>query len=190
MKTLRFPALPVLIPLVAAVLALNASCALAQDPPPGDPPPAPPGAPAPGAPAPNPGDREAFRQRMNERLKTSLKASDEEWSVIQPLLEKVQAKQRNAMTSRFAFFGGRGGGGRGANDRPDRPGRQSAPEIDALRAALESDATPPAEIKAKLEAVRAMHKKAAAELEQAREELRKVLTLRQEAALVMIGILE
>jgi len=44
--------------------------------------------------------------------------------------------------------------------------------------------------KAKLEAVRAAHKKAAAELEQAREDLRKVLTLRQEAALVMVGILE
>lgn len=133
---------------------------------------------------------EQFRQRINEAIKTSLKASDEEWSIIQPLLEKVQVKQREAMTGRFNFPGPRRRGVVGEGDRGGRPERPASPEADALKAALESDATSAADIKAKLEAVRAARKKAAAELEQAREDLRKVLTQRQEAALVMVGILE
>ena len=123
---------------------------------------------------------EQFRQKMNETIKTSLKATDEEWSIIQPLLEKVQTKQRDTMMSRFSAFGGRRGGG-------DRP---ASPDTDALKAALESDSSSPADIKAKLEAVRAARKKAIAELDQAREDLRKVLTQRQEASLVMLGLLE
>ena len=119
---------------------------------------------------------------MNEMIKTSLKATDDEWSVIQPLLEKVQTKQRETLASRFGAFGGRRGG--------DRPDRSASPETDALKAALESESTSPADIKAKLEAVRAARKKATADLDQAREELRKVLTQRQEASLVMLGILE
>ena len=140
---------------------------------------------------------EQFRQRMNDFIKTSLKVSDEEWSVIEPLLSKVQTKQRDALLGRFSFFGNRSGGrsSRGDNnsggaDRANRPDRPASPELDALKAALDAESTPPAEIKAKLEAVRAARKKATAELEQAREDLRKVLTQRQEATLVMTGILE
>src|SRR6266513_1974404 len=55
---------------------------------------------------------EEFRQRMNERLKASLKVTDDEWAAIQPLIEKVQAKQRDAMGGRFGGFG-RGPGGPG-----------------------------------------------------------------------------
>ena len=65
---------------------------------------------------------EEFRQRMNERLKTSLKVSDEEWSVLQPLIEKVQTKQRDACGGRFGGFGGGGGGGGGG----DAAARRSA----------------------------------------------------------------
>jgi len=155
---------------------------------------------APAAPAAPNADRMAeFRARMNEQLKTALKATDEEWAVIAPLLEKVQTKQRETMSRRFnAFAGPRGPGG---GDRPGRGGDRSgrggdraqptpSPESAALKAALDAEGSSDADIKAKLEAVRAAHKKAAAELEQARTELREVLTLRQEATLVMMGILE
>jgi len=142
---------------------------------------------------------EQFRQKMNERLKTELKATDEEWTVILPLLEKVQTKMRDA--SPFRMFGmGRdrqgGGGGGGSSSpaaQPDpaaRPNRNGSPETDALRAALESDSTSPTDIQAKLSALRESRKKSAAELEQARQDLVKVLTQRQEATLVMIGILD
>jgi len=177
---------------LAFALLLPVPCSVAQEPTPSATPApaasATPAANSPSDPARPPGDRmEQFRQRMNEFLKTSLKVSDEEWAVILPLLEKVQSKQREALTGRFsALGGGRRGGQPGAN-RPERP---ASPETDALKAALESESTSPADIKAKLEAVRAARKKAEAELDQAREELRKVLTQRQEATLVMVGILE
>ena len=140
------------------------------------------------------GTPEEFRARMNERLKTSLKTTDEEWTIIQPLIEKVQTKLRDSMGSRFGGFGGRGGGpggDRGGNggggDQAARPG---AAESEALRQALESDGTSPETLKAKLTAVREQRKKSAAELAQAREDLRKVLSVRQEAALVSMGVLE
>ena len=139
---------------------------------------------------------EEFRQRMNERLKASLKVTDDEWAAIQPLIEKVQAKQRDAMGGRFGGFGrgpggpggpGGAGGGGGGGDQPARPG---AAESDALRKALESESTSSDDLKAKLNAVREQRKKSASELASAREDLRKVLTVRQEAALVAAGILE
>ena len=161
-----------------------------------DGPPPPPPAGGPGAPPATSGsnaqasgaDRAAqFRQRMAERLKTALKVNDEEWSVLQPLIEKVMTKPRDS-------FGGRGFGRRGPGgdqgSQANRPDRGTNPEADALRAALESESTSSADIKAKLEAVREARKKTNAELEQAREDLRKVLTQRQEATLVLMGILQ
>lgn len=151
------------------------------------------------------GTPEQFRQRMIERLKTSLKASDEEMTVIQPLVEKVFAKQREAAAgNRFGGGGGgprppRGGGDRPPGESPDgagperrnwRGGGGETPEAQALRDALDKDGTPPSEITAKLTALREQRKKAAAELASAREDLRKVLTVRQEAVLVQTGLLE
>ena len=143
---------------------------------------------------------------MNDRLKAALKASDDEWSVIQPLLEKVQTAQRATMAGRsfgggFGRRGGGGGGGGGAGggaspgaeggaSPANRPSRFDSPEADALRTALASDGTSNDEIKTKLQALRDARKKATADLEQAREDLKKVLTLRQEATLVQMGVLE
>lgn len=155
---------------------------------------------------------------MSDRMKAALKASDDEWAVIQPLLEKVQTAQRATMAGRFGGFGRRGGfggggpggpggnGGQGGNGGPggnapsagaspagspsNRWARFDSPEADALRTALASDSTSPEEIKTKLQALRDARKKAAADLEQARADLQKVLTLRQEATLVQMGVLE
>ena len=135
-----------------------------------------------------------FQQRMNDRLKASLKVTDEEWNVLKPLVEKVQTAQREAGAGR-GFGGGRGGPGGpggggpgGDNNTPDtRPG---AAESTALRTALESDSTSADDIKAKLAALRAIRKKGAADLAVAREDLKKVVTVRQEAVLVSMGMLE
>ena len=132
------------------------------------------------------GNYEDFQKRMNERLKASLKVTDEEWAVMQPLIEKVQTKQRDAMGSRFGG-GRRGGDSNSGNSGPTRPGEA---ESNALRTAVENEGTSPEEIKAKLAAVRNQRQKATAELTQAREELKKVVTVRQEATLVSMGILE
>lgn len=137
------------------------------------------------------GNPEEMRQRMTDMLKTRLKVSDEEWGVLSPLIEKVTTKQREAMTGRFGGgFGGRGGGpggpGGGGNNS-DRPG---AAENTALRTALESESTSPEDLKAKLAALREVRKKGAADLAAARADLQKVVTVRQEAVLVQMGILE
>lgn len=163
-----------------------------------------PAAPAPGATT-GGGNRgnfniEDFRKRMEERIKTSLKVTDDEWAVIQPLIEKVTDKQRDASGGRgFGGPGGTRGGTTGGgttggapaggttSTRPERAGTQ---EREALRLALDSDGTSVDDIKAKLGAVRAVHQKATAELAAAREELKKVVTVRQEAVLVSMGILE
>jgi Spy/CpxP family protein refolding chaperone len=146
------------------------------------------------------GDRtrnfEEFRQRMAERLKTSLKVTDDEWAVIQPLIEKVTTKQREAGGGR-GFGGPRGsdqrGGAAGSPGGAPSPGGErssGSPERDALRTALENESASPEELKAKLTALRESKKKATAELEAVREDLKKVLTVRQEATLVSYGILE
>ena len=204
----------------AGVFLLHTPRVSAQD---DAPPPPPPGAPAaagaPGAGGPG-GDRmEQFRQRMEERVKTQLKATDDEWSVIQPLLEKVETKQREALTTRFGGMmggggprgprpedanggngGGANGGGRreqrdnaggGGDRRPDRAGgRGGSPEAQALTTALQNDSATTDEIKTKLAALREQRKKSAAELAQSREDLKKVLNMRQEATLVAMGILD
>jgi hypothetical protein len=148
------------------------------------------------------GNFEEFQKRMSERMKTSLKVTDDEWAVLQPLIEKVQAKQRESMGGRFGGFGGRGGGpggggggggggaataGGGGGGGGDRGG---SPESQALRTALENESTPPEELKAKLNAVRDARKRSAGELAAARGDLQKVVTVRQEAVLVSMGILE
>src|SRR5579862_1981225 len=56
------------------------------------------------------GGRGNWQQMMADRLKTQLKATDDEWAVIQPLLQKVQDAQRAARGG-FGGFGGPGGGG-------------------------------------------------------------------------------
>ncbi len=195
---------------LAASLLLPTFRAAAQD---DTPPPAPKGTPSVAAPtasaAPaNPGAD--FRQRMNERFKTALKASDDEWSVIEPLLSNVQDKTRDVMMSRFRGMmgrggpGGPGGGRRGgdnnaaaapagapANARPRREGPPPASaEATALESALQDDNTSVNDIKTRLAALRAERTKANADLESARADLKKVLNMRQEAVLVLAGMLE
>mgnify|MGYP001074398676 CR=1 FL=1 len=60
----------------------------------------------------------------------------------------------------------------------------------ALQTTLENKDASADDIKAKLTALRTSRAKKEADLKSAREELRKVLTLRQEAQLVLMGMLD
>jgi len=94
------------------------------------------------------------------------------------------------------MFGGqrRGGGGDNNNgnngDQPRRAqfGGPPSAEADALQKAIEAKA-PKAEIKAAMEKFVAYRKAKQAELEKAEENLRKVLTSRQEAIATLNGLL-
>ena len=151
-------------------------------------------------------DPAQMRARMMERYQTALEASDAEWKVIEPLINEVNQKQ---MATRMARFNRGGAGGRGgaqpAPGTADRPQRQQgpqggrggfgmnaepSPEVEALQKALDSKDTSASEIKTKLSALRDSKKKQEKELVTAQEKLRAVLTVRQEASLVMMGMLD
>jgi len=167
-------------------------------------------------------DPEQFRQRMNERIKEYLGASDDEWGVIQPKLEKVMQLQRQTSTGGGMGFlfrgrggpggggpggaggaggggpngdgGGRRGGGGGGPGGPgglfgaddNSPVRQASRD---LQQAVESNANAD-QLKAKMTALRSARTKAKEELGKAQEDLRGLLSAKQEAALVAAGMLE
>lgn len=142
-------------------------------------------------------NRGNFQQLQMERLKTSLEATDEEWKVLEPKIQKVQELQRGSGRGAFGggFAGGgrggrRGGGGGGGAVAPDpatlSPVQQAARE---LQEALANKDAKVEDVKAKLVAYREARVKAQAELTKAQDELREVLTPRQEAILVMSGTL-
>ncbi len=82
-------------------------------------------------------------------------------------------------------------------DRPQRPrgGMLGEPSpvdtaAEALQTTLENASATPEEIKSKLTALRTAKEKAKQELAVAQKDLREVLTLRQEAQLVVMGLLD
>ena len=66
---------------------------------------------------------------------------------------------------------------------------RSSPELDALRKTIESKASA-AEIKSKLADLRAARKQKEAELEKAQDDLKTILSARQEAVAVTFGLLK
>ena len=147
-------------------------------------------------------DPAQFRERMMQRYKERLGVKDdEEWKAIQAKLEKVMAAQRNARGGGGGFGGFGGGGGRGGPGGPgggDRGGfgggdREQTPVSKAsqeLRDVLQNESAPPETINQKLTAYREARTKAREELTAAQKELRELLMQRQEAILVMEGMLE
>lgn len=144
-------------------------------------------------------DPAQMMDRMMERYKETLKATDEEWTVIKPLLTDVLTKSMGGRGGRGMMFGGSTRGRQGGDQagqggqRPPRGGMFGGtpdPTADALSTALDNESTPASEIQAKLAAYRDAQKKREEAIKEAREKLRKVLTLRQEARLVLSGQLD
>jgi len=122
---------------------------------------------------------------MEERIQQDLEAKDDEWQVIEPLLSEVVKAQFSQFMSTMGGMFGRGGAPGGAMGFGP-----AAQEIQALRTALDNPSTSNEDLKAKMKAVRDARKKAEEALQKARENLRKVLTLRQEAKILLAGMLD
>jgi hypothetical protein len=161
---------------------------------------APPGGADPGRGGDRPGrgnfDPNQFRQRMMDRMKETLGATDEEMKALAPRIEKVQTLQRDArggggMGGMFGRGGrgGPGGGGPGGTAAPE-PTTDVGKTSQALSKVLENKEAKADDIKLALQAYRDARAKAEAALEQAQKELREVLTVRQEAQFVMMGLLK
>jgi hypothetical protein len=157
-------------------------------------------------------DPEQFRQRMAERMKEQFGVTDDaEWKIIDGKIQKVTEARRAVGGGGFAAMGGfggrRGGPGGGDGDRAERGNRggdrggegrrggpggfggEPSPEVADLQKAIESKASAD-EIKTKLAKVREARKANEAKLEAAQEDLKKVLSVRQEAVAVMMGLLK
>ena len=137
-------------------------------------------------------DPAQFRQRMMERYREQLGIKDDaEWGVIEGRITKIEEARRSSMRG-FGGFGGRGPGGPGGpgGGQGNRGGGAPAnPDADALQAALDSGASAE-EIKLKLTAYREATKKKEAELTKAQDDLRQLLSVKQEASAVLLGLLK
>jgi hypothetical protein len=143
-----------------------------------------------------------MRQMMSQRMQELFGATVEEWKILGPRVTKVQELSRQVggggFRGRMFGMGRRGGPGgpdgqRRFGGRPGAPGReQTAVEkaSEGLRTLLENTSATPEQIKQQLTTLRAAKEKAKQQLAVAQKELREVITLRQEAQCVMMGLLD
>lgn len=149
---------------------------------------------------------ERMRQRMLERVKEALSAADkemteEEWKILQPKIVKVQT-----LSGQTTGMGGMARMGRRRPGGGERPAEGAEPtrkltdvekmaqdlqkSAQQLQAALDNKDAKLGEIKQKLTALRAAREKVKQESAKAQKALRDILTLRQEAQLVLMGLLD
>jgi hypothetical protein len=128
--------------------------------------------------------------QMQERLREQFGVTDDaEWTLISERLTKLSEIRRSAGGGMGRGGpGGPGGGSGGPSSRGGRGGPSGNPEQDSLRAAI-MDKLPDAEVKSRLERLREVRKQNEAKVAKAQEELRAVLSVRQEAVAVMFGLL-
>ncbi len=135
-------------------------------------------------------DPAQMQQRMMEGYKEGLEITDDnEWKAIQPLVQKVMDARMQVMRSGMGFRPfRRDRGDQGQGGQPRRFGGPPSPEEEALQKAVDAKASK-AELKAAIAKYQEGRKAKQAELEQAQENLRKVLTARQEALATLNGLL-
>jgi hypothetical protein len=134
-------------------------------------------------------DPAQFQQMIMDRLREAFEVkNDDEWKIIQERLQKVM----DARMAGMALSGGMGmpgmgrppgGGGRGFM------GGAPNPEADALQQAVDAKASAQ-DLKDKLAKFREARKANEAKLEAAQEDLRQVLSVKQEAIAALSGLVK
>ena len=148
-------------------------------------------------------DPAQFRQMILDSMREQLEVTnDAEWKVIGDQVQKVFDAQRATgfgggmnMARMFRRNNNNGQGGGNTQGGARRAGFATAlgadipdPEGEALQSAIDRNASP-AEFKAAIAKVEAARKQKQAKLDQARSDLRDLLTPRQEAIAVSMGLL-
>jgi len=144
-------------------------------------------------------DPAQFRERMMTDLRERLEVKDDtEWKALEPLIQKVSDARMAAFRGGMGGMGRRRGGGGGGNggtaddNGGNRRGgffnQEPSPEQEALQKAIDAKASS-AELKAAIAKYAEARKAKQAELERAQADLRKVLSVRQEAIATMSGLL-
>ena len=145
-------------------------------------------------------DPAQMQQRIMDNAREQLGlTNDTDWNAIQPLVQKVMDARRDTMgggMGRLLGRGNRGGNNNNANaNNNNNGGRRGgfggtpSPEAEALQKAIDDNA-PTAQVKAALAKYHASQKDKQAKLVQAQENLRKVLTVKQEAQAALLGLVE
>jgi hypothetical protein len=152
-------------------------------------------------------DPAQFKQNYMDGMKDALEITDAtEWGAIEPKVGAVFDARREVMASGIRGFMGMrgnrrnaGGGGGNGDDNNNTNGGQRrnrggfggdpSPAVQALQKAID-DKAPASEIKAKLKIVQDEAKANQAKLTAAQEDLRSVLTPRQEAIATLRGLLQ
>lgn len=147
---------------------------------------------APGQPAKNGGVKPPkptaaeTQDRQVEKLRPQLGATDDEWVVIKPLLAAVLQAQAAEARSQAALKVSvkRGGTGTAA------PAAKAATAREKLSQVLADEYAEKQEIKSQMDAVRKEERLKAEALRAARAKLRPLLTLEQEATLMVLGYMD
>jgi len=147
-------------------------------------------------------DPAQMRQERINRFKDQLSiTNDDEWKVVEAAIGKVMDADRDVMANSMALMFGAGRPRNNDNNDGENADRQNrrprggglfgtpSPEIDDLKKAID-DKAPIEDIKAKLAKVREVTAEKEAKLAAAQEDLKKLLTTRQEAIAVANGILK
>jgi Spy/CpxP family protein refolding chaperone len=146
-------------------------------------------------------DPQQFQDMLTQRINDSYRqqmdvTNDDEWAIIQAKITAV-TKARSALTSDGGGLmgmgalmrGGRGGGGgAGGGGGFQAMFGTPSPESDALQKAVDDNA-PAAQIKELMTKFQAVHDAKQTTLTKAQEDLRSVLTTRQEAIALLGGLL-
>jgi hypothetical protein len=127
-------------------------------------------------------DRSQIMERIMDRYRENLGFSVAEWKVVQPKVQTVMDNRISSASGMMSMFGGsrRGRGGDSSTEKTP---------TSELRDLLEKDDASKGDIKAKLAAYRADRKAREAKLKKAQEDLRQLLTIKQEAQAVLAGLL-
>jgi Spy/CpxP family protein refolding chaperone len=149
-------------------------------------------------------DPQQMRQQMQDMMVQAVRdqlavTNDDEWRVIQDRLTKLVQIRMDSMAGGMGGMfrvmgrgrggmGGMGGPGGGGGGRRGMFG-QSSQEEDALQNAIDNTA-PDDQVAAALAKLRAARKAKQAELAKAQQALKDVLSPRQEAVMVSLGMLD
>ena len=127
-------------------------------------------------------DRSQIMERIMDRYRENLGFSVAEWKVVQPKVQAVMDNRISGASGMMSMFGGsrRGRGGNSSTEKTP---------TSELRDLLEKDDASKGDIKAKLAAYRKDRKAREVKLKKAQEDLRQLLTIKQEAQAVLSGLL-
>jgi len=139
-----------------------------------------------------------IQQRQLENLREQLAiTNNDEWSLIEKRLSKVTELRTQSLLGAGAGMMG-GMGGRGGRGGPGGPGGgrggfanmfPTDPNVEALQKVIDGNGSA-TQIKAAVDKLRDARKQKQEELTKAQASLREVLTARQEAILIVNGMLE